>query len=91
MTRRDEARERVREVYRHMEAEGGEALVQFLAFLGRERAAVNVVANLSEARRREYLDALDGFDRRLELFERWLDTAEGPNVRPATREGNAVR
>lgn len=74
-SRREESRKRVREAYRQMEAEGGEALTLFLAFLGNERAAaVKVVANLSEARRREYLNALDGFDRRLELFERWLGT-----------------
>ena len=61
-----------------MKDEGGEVLEMFLAFLSRERAAaVKLVANLSEARRREYLDLLDGFDRRLVLFERWLETAEG--------------
>ncbi len=76
-SQREEARERVCEAYRRMEAEGGEAMVLFLAFLDRERAAaVRVAANLSEARQREYLESLDTSERRLEFFERWLRTRD---------------
>jgi hypothetical protein len=81
-TQREETRERVREVYKRMEAEQGEALVLFLAFLDRERAAaLKVAASLSQVRRGEYLEALNTSERRLDLFERWLRTAEGSPVR----------
>jgi hypothetical protein len=75
---RDAARKQIQEAYRQIEAEQGEAMSLFRAFLDRERmSALKVAANLSESRRQQYIDSFDNIDRRLELFERWLGTAEG--------------
>jgi len=73
----EESRERTREAHTRMEAEDGEALASFRAFLDRERAAaVKIAANLSQARQHEYLEAQNNSERRLELFEQWLRTSE---------------
>ncbi len=76
--RREKARERLHEAYQRMEAERGESLALFLAFLDQERkAAVKVSANLSATHQEEYLKAYVDQRHRLYLFERWARTREG--------------
>jgi hypothetical protein len=70
---------RLRERYRQMEKEKGEAYRAFAEHLERQRArAAQFAGHLSEAGRLEYLAALDTDERRLEIFKDWLERLPSP-------------
>lgn len=79
-TVRDADQARLRVAYRAMVQTGGDEYRDFLRFVDQERARTDRIAlHLSAERRSQLLAAFDRPDRRVELFERWLNTdAAGP-------------
>jgi hypothetical protein len=77
--RSDRKAARLRERYRQMEKEKGEAYRAFAEHLERQRArAAQFAGHLSEAGRQQYLAAFDTTERRLEIFEDWLGRCPSP-------------
>jgi hypothetical protein len=95
--RSDRKAARLRERYRQMEKEQGEAYRAFAEHLERQRArAAQFAGHLSEAGRQQYLAAFDTTERRLEVFEDWLGRQPSPEhplpspgLRGPTRQAGA--
>ena len=69
---------RLRDVYLRIEESRGEALLAFDEYVVTERSrALRVAAELSPRRKDEFLSSFENLERRLELFERWLQTQHG--------------
>lgn len=82
--------DRVRLAYRLLATTRPDALAAFTAHATEHRhRAVRMAAGLSPRRRDEYLAALDGEERRLELFARWL-AAEGAGYARLDDGGDAA-
>jgi hypothetical protein len=81
-SRKDDRHETIsrwlRATYGRMEKEQGEAFLAFTGHVAGERKkAERMAAQLSAARREQYLASFDTEDHRLELFARWLEAQPG--------------
>lgn len=74
LTIREEKTARLRATYRLLEKTGGEAFMAFCKYVELERAKTDRIAlQLSPKRRQEALANFDRPERRLELFEKWMN------------------
>jgi hypothetical protein len=68
--------------YEQMAKSNGDALAAFNAYVEEERSRVaQVVQGLTEKRKARLVAAFDDVDRRLELFEKWLESGRGRVIR----------